>query len=297
MKLRFLPLLLLGATACNSPGTASTAFLNPAHEQDQVSTPASAASPGPVSTPAAVPVVNVKPAPVSPPVKATRAIGIVWNGDGACTDGCIQGGVTAVNDVGLTLRYVNQNTPATTPAQIAEIFADAKVWVMPGGHSLQEVQAMTPALRNGLRQFVANGGGYVGWCAGAFSATDEVGTTGEPGLGLMPGSSKVFISSNKRNAYGASIEKLSWISGAHDFYLEGGPYLYNLASSVEVIARYPDQVSIAAARTAYGNGRVYISGVHPEAPIWWWSGTAINDPDGSDAGYAADMLRWAARLE
>ncbi len=297
MKFKYLPLLLLGVTACNSQESAPTVSLNPITVEPEKALPGQppvqSATPQPVSTPSPKPVAT----PSATPVKVAGSVGIVWNGTGACEDGCTLGAATAVTDSGLTVRYVNDQTPMTTPAQIAAIFADARVWVMPGGYSVQEVTAMSTALKEGLRAFISNGGGYVGWCAGAFSATAMVGTSGKPGLGIFPGSTKLYATQSPKNAYGASIEKLTWNNGTRSVYFEGGPFLYNLPSSVEVIGRYDDQVSIATARTTYGNGRVYLSGAHPEAPIWWWSGTSIRDPDGSDAAYAADMVKWAARLE
>ena len=270
MKYCLVALLLAGATACNSPSS-STPSLNPTH---------------------------INPVPkTSPPVNITGAVGIVWNGPGACTDGCIQGAADAVTGAGFTVRYVNEQTPTTSPENLAAIFLNAKVWVMPGGHSNKEVGAMTPALITALQQFISNGGGYVGWCAGSFAATAKIGTTGLTGLGIFPGDTIPYITKSEQNAYGGSIEKLTWMNDTHYFYLEGGSYMTNLPSSVEVISRYDDQVSVAAARTTYGNGRVYLSGVHPEAPTWWWTGTGIVDPDGSDQAYAIEMIKWSAHLE
>ena len=297
MKLSFYCLLLVGFTACNSPNSASSSSVNPAEPAKVAQIPANSQGMPPAPVVVAAATATPAPAPSSSPIKNISGVGLVWNGAGACNDGCWLAAANVVTSTGLTVRYVNEQTAASSAQDIAAIFAGARVWVMPGGHSAQEVGAMSNALIEGLQDFVAQGGGYVGWCAGAFSATQVVGTSGKTGLGLMPGNTKVFITSNKQNNYGASIENLSWITGSHSFYLEGGPYLYNLPSSVEVIARYDDQVSVAAARTGYGNGRVFISGVHPEAPSWWWSGTSISDPDGTDEAYAADMVKWAASFE
>jgi glutamine amidotransferase-like uncharacterized protein len=286
MNLSFIILLLVGLTACNSPGSLSVSSLN-LNTNVVTSSPSSSRPP----------IVAKTPNPPPAQILNTGSVGLVWDGDGACAEDCALASANAVEAAGLSVRYVNQNTVASTIAEVEAVFADARVWVMPGGYASTEVSAIPPAIKTALVKFVAAGGGYVGWCAGAFAATSSIGTIGKPGLGIFPGSSDVYTTRNNQNSYGASIEKLTWFNGTRNFYLEGGPFLKELPSSVEVVGRYDDQVSVAAARTTYGNGRVFITGVHPEAPSWWWSGTSISDADGSDEAYATDMIKWAAKLE
>jgi hypothetical protein len=287
MKLCFILMLLLGTTACNSQNGNSTSSLNPTSGTTSSATNPNASGSGSVS--------------ISAPVSAVTGVGLVWNGTGACdddgTNDCALAGYTAVTTAGLTAKYVNENTPVATAAEVAALFENVKVWVMPGGYADNEVVAIPTAMRTALISFIQNGGGYVGWCAGAFAATSQIGTIGDPGLGIFPGNTVVYNTTSKQNSYGGSIEKMTWENGTRYLYLEGGPNFTNLPSSVEVIARYDDNVSVGAARTTFGNGRVFLSGVHPEAPTWWWEGTGITDPDGSDMSYAADMVKWAASLE
>lgn len=278
MKVSIFILLLVELSACNSDGTQSVTSINPK----------APSSTGEISN---IPGGAPTPAPVG------NGVGLVWNGTGACTDGCAAAGAAAVTSAGLTVRYVNQNTLASNAEQIAAVFENAKVWVMPGGYAYNEVASIPAGIKSALLNFISTGGGYVGWCAGAFAATASIGTIGKAGLGIFPGNTRVYNTSGKQNSYGASIEKLTWFNDTHYFYLEGGPYLTNLPSNVEIVGRYDDQVSVAAARTTYGSGRVYLSGVHPEAPTWWWTGTSVTDADGSDEAYAAQMVKWAAKLE
>jgi glutamine amidotransferase-like uncharacterized protein len=293
MKLRFIVLLLVGATACNSQNSSSSSSNNNNSADTGTTVAGGNSNAGSGSDPThAVPAASATPA-----ASTAGEVGLVWNGTGACDDDCALAGANAVTLAGLTPRYVNENTPTATAADIAAIFQDAKVWVMPGGYASNEVEAMSASLTTALLSFISNGGGYVGWCAGSFSADASIGTINVNGLGIFPGNTEVYNTTSKQNSYGGSIEKLTWLNETHYFYLEGGPNFTNLPSSVEVVARYDDQVSVAAARTKYGNGRVFLSGVHPEAPTWWWEGTGITDPDGSDLSYAADMIKWAASLE
>jgi glutamine amidotransferase-like uncharacterized protein len=223
----------------------------------------------------------------------------VFSGNGACTDGCVTAAQTVAVLAGLTVKNVtgNELTTSSTPAQIAAFFAGAKVWIMPGGVANDEVNALSSTMISALKSFVSGGGGYVGFCAGAFSATTQIGTTGQTGLGLFPGSTIWFDPGKSvQDSYGGSIQLVTWDTTTRYVYLEGGPYLANLPSTVDVVSRYSDN-SVAAAKTSYGSGRVFLSGFHPEAPTWWYAGTNISDPDGSDVSLAAEMIKWAASLD
>ena len=227
----------------------------------------------------------------------TGTIALVFSGNGACTEGCAQAGVDAATAAGLTAKEVtgNELTASSTQAEIDAFFHGVRVWIMPGGVSNTELATMSTTMKTALTKFIYNGGGYVGWCAGAFAATGSIGTISSWGLGNFPGDTTLFTDHSTTNSYGASIEKLSWEGASHSFYLEGGPYISNLGPTAESIATYADG-AIAAARAPYGKGRVFISGVHPEAPTWWWQGTSVTDPDGSDVAYAVEMIKWASSM-
>jgi|GEM_PF-1298522 len=282
--------LAVGVSACQAPSSAPPAALSPSNPIDTASGgDKNGDSNGtPTITPTITPAPSVAPSGVA----------LVFSGNGACTEDCAKAGEDAATLAGLTpvAVYGNELSTKSTAEQIAAFFDNVKVWIMPGGSSRSEVASLSSTMRAALKSFVENGGGYVGWCAGAFSATSIIGTTGVSGLGLIPGNTALYDTSSRQNGYGGSIEKTTWFNGLRYLYLEGGPYFYNLPSSVEVVGRYDDQVSVSAVRTTYGKGRVFLTGTHPEAPSWWWKGTGISDPDGSDQSYAADMIRWAAGL-
>ena len=74
-------------------------------------------------------------------------------------------------------------------------------------------------------------------------------------------------------------------------YWEGGPYFRNMPSSVEQTGSYPNGTN-AAIRTTFGKGRIWITGLHPEAPQWWKDDSKQADPDGDDRDIVASMLHW-----
>jgi glutamine amidotransferase-like uncharacterized protein len=162
------------------------------------------------------------------------------------------------------------------------------VWIQPGGHSPQVMQAMTAQMVTALQSFVSNGGAYVGFCAGAFSATDWVGTSTYQGFNIFPGYTTVY-----KSRYQAEIIPILWEGKPRSIYWEGGPYLSEIPHGMaETIATYPTG-QIAAARAPFGKGRVFIAGFHPEAPQQWRDYYGLTDPDGLDYDLAQEMITWA----
>ena len=217
-------------------------------------------------------------------------IALIYSGDGICEEDCAAAAAQSATLAGFTPRLVVGNSLAenATAAEVTAFFKDVRVWVEPGGYATQSYDGMTTKLQTSLRNFVEMGGGYVGWCAGAFMSNSSIGTTGSAGLGVFPG--------NESTRNGSTDENILWNGKNVSMYWEGGGYLYNLPASVEVIAYYSDK-TVAAARTTFGLGRVFVSGVHPEAPGWWWGDNSYVAPKGPNQGMAADMIKWAAGQE
>jgi len=154
----------------------------------------------------------------------------------------------------------------------------ASVWVQPGGPNLSADKFMNGnGMANQVRDFVNRGGGYVGFCGGAFSAVNN--------LGLIAGSAWNLDQST-------GWVPVDWLGTTRDIYFEGGPYIDLTSKTTQVVATYADG-KIAAARDHYGNGEVFISGVHPEANMDW---APEPDPDGSQVSIAIGMIREVAAV-
>ncbi len=216
---------------------------------------------------------------------------LVWGGPGACAQDCVTGAVTAAKKAGY-------NPVIVYPGSlVAEDFRDAKIWIQPGGKASQASFAMGSTIRNQIRTFVKNGGGYVGFCAGAFLATSTIGTTGNTGLGIVPGRTILYEAIDY-----ITLERMKLLTPAgavyRKIYWEGGPYFRFTAAELERIyvrGRYTRTNQIGAIRTTYGTGRVYVTGAHPEAPQWWRDSVNLVDSDGLDYGITTDMIKWAAK--
>lgn len=213
---------------------------------------------------------------------------LVWGGPGACTDGCIESAVYVTKLAGFDPMIV-------TPENFdPSLFESAKIWVQPGGKSGTASNALGATNRAVIKKFIADGGGYVGFCAGAFLTTPKVGQTSVTGLGIIDGQTKVY---RKAKTY-PSVEKMITPDGIRFNYWEGGPWFSFNSSQlkkVTVKSRYNTTNGINAVETTYGKGRISVSGTHPEAPQWWYDDGHITDADGLDNQIAADMIKWAAR--
>ena len=214
---------------------------------------------------------------------------LVWGGPGACPEDCTEAAVHATKLAGLEPMIV---TPENFHPSLLEA---AKVWVQPGGKSAQASLAMGPSTRSAIKSFVSKGGGYVGFCAGAFLTTPKVGTSKYDGLGIINASTAVY----RKSPANVSLQALITPDGKTKYhYWEGGPYFSfstQELKKVEVTSRYKRTNQINGVQTTFGNGRVAVTGTHPEAPLWWYEDGNISDTDGLDNEEAASMIKWAAK--
>ncbi|MGE3975479.1 MAG: BPL-N domain-containing protein [Bdellovibrionales bacterium] len=216
---------------------------------------------------------------------AAGNIALIYKGPGACVEECSEASALIAKMAGLEPRYVGPNE--TDPA----IFNNAKIWIQPGGFSVDASLAMRPALKKNLVSFVENGGAYVGFCAGGFLATSMIGRSEYPGLGFVPGSTRYF---NEVDENGIMVN-VNWKGKTRHLYYEGGPrFDVPQNSGVQILSRYADG-SVESLQTTYGLGRVAVTGTHPEAPLSWRQSFGLTDRDGLDLDIAVELVRWAAR--
>lgn len=244
--------------------------------------------------------------------KTARPLALIYNGPGSCEDenlertaekpdeelkdaitDCSASAAMVARKAGYRVKFVGPDAvnDESTPAQVNALFEQGRVWIQPGGISNEAFETMSDALTRGLRRFVKAGGGYVGFCAGAFMATEIIGGTGAEGLGIVPGSTYIYHK-------GISLEPVEWMGKKREIYFEGGPYFYGFeqkpaSPAVEVTAKY-ETGAAAALRTTFGKGRVWVTGLHPEAPLRWTVEEDMTDPDGIEQDLAAEMVKWAA---
>lgn len=223
---------------------------------------------------------------------ARRPLALVYQGPGGCTRWkCNEAAAAAALDAGLDVKYV-------TPAKLTpEVFEGASLWVQPGGNAITVAQKIGPQGLKLIRNFVKNGGAYVGFCAGAFLADTIVDDDGKVrGLGLLP----VETADYPVDSGDAGIPLvINWLGHKRTLFFNGGGYFkthgVDRSTDFSVLAWFPNG-DAATLETAYGKGGVVVTGAHPEAYEQWKADAGFRDPDGNDRFLAVDMVKRALRL-
>ena len=213
-------------------------------------------------------------------------LAVVYRGSGACVP-CVTGAVKAAKAAGLSVVLVDEGLSDFS------VLATAKVWIQPGGTSKIAIEAMGQKYLNEIRQFVARGGGYVGFCAGAFLSTQHNGTTDAEGLGIVPGRTLPLFEDSSRADH-PYLLNLTWGDRTRSIYFNGGAY-FDLTGvndpNLKVLATYDDyDHKIAAISTRFGLGRVAVTGAHPEEINAVKLARFMHDRDGSDRFLAVEMI-------
>lgn len=223
--------------------------------------------------------------------KEQKPLALVWAGKGACEDGCYTSTAQMAEMAGFRVQYV-------TPKNFSQALLDqAKIWLQPGGNALDVVADMGQERIAKLREFVANGGRYVGFCAGAFLSdvwVDDFNTV--PGLGITP----VVTADFSKPELGSDevILDVNWGGRLRQIYFnEGGTFRpETIKPDVKVFAHYQTAglpTLPAAWENTYGAGRVVVTGTHPEAPPKWREDLNKEDGDGDDYDLALEMIQRA----
>ena len=140
--------------------------------------------------------------------------------------------------------------------------------IVPGGYTARCIDGLGAEGLERIREFVADGGGYIGICAGAYIAARRVEVPGHPrGLGIIE-------IENVRSA-GTGVRAIFVTQPDHpivegcerelQIWYQNGP-LIEAGEGVETLAVYEDG-SAAIVCSTYGKGRVVIFSPHPEGSL------------------------------
>ncbi len=199
----------------------------------------------------------------------------IFNGKGAPVDG-IQHMEARIHSIPqATITRVSAEDMGTIDLKPFDVV------VFSGGSGSVQAAAIGEAGRNNVREFVRNGGGYVGVCAGAYLACSNF----KWGLGILNAST---VSSKWQRGQGfmdfevtsEGSQLLGDVKGLHKVRYHNGPII-KPAGRTDIpaytpvtlfrseIAEYGSPVGVmvnspAQAMGAFGKGRVFISSPHPE---------------------------------
>jgi glutamine amidotransferase-like uncharacterized protein len=149
---------------------------------------------------------------------------------------------------------------------------------VPGGDMYEYSQSLGSTGIQKIREFVENGGGYVGICGGAYFAGERVYWRGNQ----LPMTSLSLFEGETRGPYdeivpypGYGMAQVQIVGGEHPIvqgeprsimilYYWGPALLPDEDTSVVVLGRYATTQDPAMLALEYGQGRVFLIGTHPE---------------------------------
>lgn len=146
-----------------------------------------------------------------------------------------------------------------------ELIGQCDLYVQPGGGELEPAYKSLSKHRKAIRRHVRTGGGYLGLCLGGYLAGHT------PGFGLLPGDADQYVATEGAEVAHTddTVIKVDWGGRRRRILFQDGPVFQVEESQVEVLARYRNG-TVAALATAFGQGRVVVSGPHPEATKEWF---------------------------
>lgn len=205
---------------------------------------------------------------------ASQPEALIYRGPAAC-NGCPEavGHILKTSASKFNVTYVGpDDTPIT-----ADILSTADVFAQPGGGGVSENWPHMKPYKSLIRDFVAGGGVYLGFCLGAYFA-------GSPGYQLLPRKDNTNEEctrpgaqvTNRKN----SVLQVDWTfhTGPHAgqtkkqwmFFQDGAVMLVEKnMTDVEVLGRYSSNGDVAATLNKFGKGVVANTGPHPEADKTW----------------------------
>jgi glutamine amidotransferase-like uncharacterized protein len=208
-------------------------------------------------------------------VTTTCPIALVYRGPASCS-GCSEAVAALLksSQCNFDVRYVGPKESLSVQAGLK--LPNAKVFAQPGGPSVSKAFSKLKADAPAVRNFVSNGGRYLGFCLGAYLVDND------PGYGFGIDTYQYIRTQGATiNHTRDTIVKTYWSGQQRYMFFQDGNFFYP-QSKLNVLATYTNG-QIAAMVAPYGLGKVGGVGPHPEADASWYSTYRLTDPDGLDA--------------
>ncbi|KAG6008961.1 hypothetical protein E4U21_003513 [Claviceps maximensis] len=231
--------------------------------------------------------------------RAQQPRALVYRGPAACK-GCPEAVAKLLQDSpqNFAVTFVGPNEDVQISA---DTLSQASAYAQPGGPDLRSAYRELESYQDEFRDFVQNGGRYLGFCLGAFLA----GST--PGFQLLPAGINAVPERKSEGAQVTGTEdtmiQVDWTyqsSQVSSFgrgetaksqwlYFQDGAVITGLSEgdNTTVLGRYSSNGNVAASLTPLGKGIIALVGPHPEAPSDWYRTYRLENPDGIkyDIGY------------
>lgn len=223
----------------------------------------------------------------SVPSKVSKVL--VYQGPGGCKS-CAEAAARSAEHRSFKVVYVG-------PSEVtADIFKGAIAWIQPAGDGIKAAEALGAEKMALIKNYVNQGGAYLGFCAGAFLADTIVDDFGKVhGIGLLPFSSADYHVNQDDNI---DMVWTEWLGKKrHIFFNTGATFEIpnSMKRDIHVLATYAKDNKPATLSFSLGKGMVVVSGAHPEAPAAWLTKFKVKDLDGSDLDLAQELFDIATK--
>ncbi|GAA4529320.1 BPL-N domain-containing protein [Amycolatopsis samaneae] len=212
-------------------------------------------------------------------------LALVYNGPQGCAD-CAPAIATLLRKAPQPFR-VQYVGPGTGTPLTAEVLAEARLYVQPGGGAdLDGTWRRLSASAEVVRAWVRDGGSYLGLCFGAYLAGRD------PGFDLLPGDTRGYTGTEGATVPDArdTVVPVDWQGRRRHMYFQDGPaFVLDKGADATVLATYPNGTA-AVVVAPYGRGRVGVSGPHPEADASWYAEKGLSNPDGVRTDLAYELI-------
>lgn len=212
-------------------------------------------------------------------------LALVYRGP-ASTDGCPEAVAAALTRSrwDLDVRFVG---PREDLPLGPEVLGRAVLYAQPGGGTLRRAYRKLRHAAPDIRDFVAGGGRYLGFCLGGYLAGET------PGFGLLPGDTDRWIDSPGADLRhpGDAVATVTWAGRPRQLFVQDGPW-FDLdpdRGPAEVLATYGNGLP-AAVVAPFGRGAVGVVGPHPEATPDWFLDSGLPVPADVRADLTQDLV-------
>ena len=208
---------------------------------------------------------------------------LVYDGPVAA-EGAPEAVAAVVEDIGLAVTFISDISG------LPGLLEDAAVFIIGGTEDdLSPLfNAFTPQVDAAFKDYLQSGGRYLGICGGGYLAStgwDEYGTW-VPMLGIVPAESGVIDENEEPR-----ILPIDWLGETYPMYFQYGPTFTLTPTSEDVrIIAYYSEGQIAALLSSHGQGKVAVSGPHPEAEEDWAEEAVDGEDWTSTTTLLADLL-------
>lgn len=235
----------------------------------------------------------------------------IYNDTGYVYNGAWSHGVSSIKSMLSTYGYTYSDITPTEINQSSNLSDSYRMLLVPGGWAEYYNLNITPLGYHHIRSFVARGGAYFGICAGAYFASDIVmwkegwsesiesynypldlfsgigagAVLGITGWNTPTGCNEIITEGAAMTTLSVDTELLPGSNSTIEILYYGGPMFWGNLYEIpdfEVLARYSnpgdrsDQLP-AMIMFGYGQGKVFLSGPHPEVSFNTSSCTLYHD--------------------